>query len=92
MYHWFEDADAKHRWETEGLPKILTGACFVPAIKTRLDAAFDGYTGLEGLRGAFYLGAESCDCEGMIPNEYPSDDPKHKAFRAGYQAAMKIWP
>lgn len=77
-------------WYDNVLPKILGGDCgWGEETKARIDADFASYTGLEGLRGAFYLGAESCNCEGM--NEYPRDDPQHRAFNAGYEAGAKIW-
>jgi hypothetical protein len=78
-------------WEQTELPKILSGECWSSETKMKIDAAFSAYCGLEGLRGAFYVGVESCNCEGMIPNPYPSDDPKHRAFVAGYQFARKLW-
>lgn len=56
-----------------------------------VESRFTAYTGLEGLRDAYYLGVESRNCESAIPNEYPSDDPKHKAFRAGYGLGVEIW-
>lgn len=55
------------------------------------ESAFNSYTRLDGLRGAFYEGLESRDCEGCIPNEYPTDDPKHKAWQAGFRLGVEIW-
>lgn len=80
------------QWEREVLPKILAGDCgWGEELKASVDAAFAAHTGLEGLRGPFYLGVESRNCESTIPNIYPSDDPKHKAFNAGYQFGVVRW-
>lgn len=57
----------------------------------RVESAFAKYTGLDGLREAYFLGVESRNCEGAIPNEYPRDDPKHQAWRAGYRLGLELW-
>lgn len=57
----------------------------------RVESAFKAYTGLGGLREAYFLGVESRNCEGMIPNEYPTDDPKYKAWQAGFRLGVAIW-
>ncbi len=86
------DEEDLQNWREDVLPGILSGNCgWGKVSKAHIDAEFAAYTGLEGLRGAFYLGGESCNCEGMIPNEYPLDDPQHKAFEAGFRAGAKIW-
>jgi hypothetical protein len=85
----FEKLQAQ--WEREELPRILTGEVWSAALKADVDAAFDKYSGLEGLRGPFYVGVESCNCEGTIPNIYPADDPKRQAFSAGYKFGSKRW-
>lgn len=84
-----DDADAQ--WEEITRPMIERGEAWLPATKQRVDAAFSGYSQLKGLRGAFYLGVESRNCEGIIPNEYPLDDPKHKAFNAGFRFGCQLW-
>lgn len=60
-------------------------------LATRVREAFQSYTGLEGLRDAYYLGVESRNCEGTIPCEFSRDDPKYKAFNAGYRLGIDIW-
>lgn len=60
-------------------------------IRLRVENAFAQYTRLEGLREAYYLGVESCNCCGMLPNEYPPDDPKHKAWQAGFELGIEMW-
>lgn len=87
-----EDAAMLAEWRRVELPKILEGNCgWRPETKAKIDTAFSAYTGLEGLRGAFYLGVESCNCEGMIPNEYALDDPKRRAFSAGFNFGATLW-
>lgn len=86
-----EDAELKRIWEKETLPEILSGQCWDPEFRTMVDAAFDAYSSLEGLRSSFRLGVESRNCESMIPNEYPHDDPKHRAFEAGYRFGTELW-
>jgi hypothetical protein len=78
-------------WQQETLPKILRGQCWDERLKQKVDATFSDYTGLDGLRPAFYLGVESCNCEGAINNPFPKDDPKNRAFSAGYRFAAKLW-
>lgn len=60
-------------------------------LRLQVEAAFSAYTGLEGLRDAYYTGVESRNCEGCIPNDYPRDDPKYRAFQAGYRLGVEIW-
>lgn len=87
-----EETEDMRRWRTEELPKILTGECWSDrSTKLKVDAAFHSYTGLDGLRGAFYLGVESYNCNGMIANEYPLDDPQRKAFVAGFKFGRTMW-
>lgn len=70
---------------------IYRGECWTATVRKDIEAAFRAYSGLEGLRGPFYLGAESHSLHGAIANEFPLDDPKHGAFKAGYACGKALW-
>lgn len=79
-------------WTEEELPKILKGECWPKPTKQQIDVAFSATYLAEEQRGAFYLGVESCNCEGLIPNIYSASPEKTLAFNAGYKTGCDLWP
>lgn len=78
-------------WQRENPQDEQGGWTWGERLRLRVASAYNNYTRLEGLREAYYTGVESRNCEGMIPNDYPKDDPKHQAWRAGYRLGLEIW-
>lgn len=86
-----EDKALEFQWQQEELPKILAGKCWDEPLAAEVRQAAIQHSSLEGLHGPFFLGVESANCSGSITCPYPKDDPKYKAFAAGYAWGYKRW-